>query len=100
MARQILLWMLLILAQSSLAEAQVALPNLRLPSVTGSGSPLSALPLNGGQTLSGLSGDLGLDPRRLADLRRLHILDLIRKNPKEIEADPNGAPIIRGEVVA
>jgi hypothetical protein len=48
--------------------------------------------------LSGLSNDL--DPRRLEDLRRLHILDLIRKNPKEIEADPNGAPILRGEVVA
>jgi subtilisin family serine protease len=91
MARQFLLWMLLILAQSSLAEAQVALPNLRVPNVTRSGSPLSALPLN---------GDLDRDTRRLVDLRRLHILDLIHKNPKEIEADPNGAPIIRGEVVA
>jgi len=106
MARQFLLWVLLILAQSSLAEAQVSLPSLRLPNVTGSGSPiptgspLSALPLNGDRTLSGLSSDLDLDPRRLTDLRRLHILDLIRKNPKEIEADPNGAPIIRGEVVA
>jgi hypothetical protein len=100
MARRFLLWVLLILAQSSLAEAQVSLPSLRLPNVTGSGSPLSALPLNGDRTLSGLSSDLDLDPRRLADLRRLRILDLIRKNPKEIEADPNGAPIIRGEVVA
>ena len=100
MARRFLLWVLLILAQSSLAEAQVSLPSLRLPNVTGSGSPLSALPLNGDRTLSGLSSDLDLDPRRLTDLRRLHILDLIRKNPKEIEADPNGAPIIRGEVVA
>ena len=107
MARQFLLWMLLILAQSPLAEAQVALPNLRVPNVTGSGSPigppgspLSALPLNGDRTLSGLSSDLDQDARRLVDLRRLHILDLIHKNPKEIEADPNGAPIIRGEVVA
>jgi hypothetical protein len=106
MARLFLLWVLLILAQSSLAEAQVSLPSLRLPNVTGSGgpilpgSPLSALPLNGDRALSGLSSDLDLDPRRLTDLRRLHILDLIRKNPKEIEADPNGAPIIRGEVVA
>jgi subtilisin family serine protease len=98
MARQITLWILLILAQSSLAEAQVSLPNLRLPNVTGSGSPLSALPLNGDRAVSGLSSDL--DARRLTDLRRLHILELIRKNPKEIEADPNGAPVIRGEVVA
>ena len=106
MARRFLLWILLILAQSSLAEAQVSLPNARLPNVTGSGglippgSPLAALPLNADRTLSGLSSDLDLDARRLTDLRRLHILDLIRKNPKEIEADPNGAPIIRGEVVA
>jgi subtilisin family serine protease len=87
----------LILAQSPLAEAQVALPNVRLPNLP-SGLPSTGLPLNGDRTLSGLSNDL--DPRRLEDLRRLHILDLIRKNPKEIEADPNGAPILRGEVVA
>ena len=87
----------LILAQSPLAEAQVALPNVRLPNLPG-GLPSTGLPLNGDRTLSGLTNDL--DPRRLEDLRRLHILDLIRKNPKEIEADPNGAPILRGEVVA
>lgn len=87
--------LLLILAQSSLAEAQVALPTVRLPNLTGNGS---GLPLNADRTLSGLSNDL--DPRQLEDLRRLHILDLIRKNPKEVEADPHGAPIVRGEVVA
>jgi subtilisin family serine protease len=86
----------LILAQSPQAAAQVALPNVRLPNLSG-GLPPTGLPLNGGRTLSGLSDDL--DPRKLEDLRRLHILDLIRKNPKEIEADPNGAPILRGEVV-
>jgi hypothetical protein len=88
----------LILAQSPMAEAQVALPNVRLPNVPGSGLPVTGLPLNGDRTLSGLSSDL--DPRRLTDLRRLHLVDLIRKNPKEIETDPNGAPILRGEVVA
>jgi len=88
----------LILAQSPMAEAQVALPNVRLPNVAGSGLPVTGLPLNGDRTLSDLSNDL--DPRRLTDLRRLHLLDLIRKNPKEIETDPNGAPILRGEVVA
>ena len=89
------LGLLLILAQSPLAEAQVALPGVKLPNLTGNGL---GLPLNVDRTLSGLSGDL--DPHRLEDLRRLHILDLIRKNPKEIEADPNGAPILRGELVA
>jgi subtilisin family serine protease len=88
----------LILAQSPMAEAQVALPNVRLPNVTGGVLPGTGLPLNGDRTLSGLSNDL--DPRRLTDLRRLHLVDLIRKNPKEIEADPNGAPILRGEVAA
>ena len=88
----------LILAQSPMAEAQVALPNVRLPNVAGSGLPTTGLPLNGDRTLSGLSNDL--DPRRLTDLRRLHLVDLVRKNPKEIETDPNGAPILRGEVVA
>ena len=90
---QVGLGLLLILAQSPLAEAQVALPGVKLPSLTGNG-----LGLNVDRTLSGLSGDL--DPHRLEDLRRLHVLDLIRKNPKQIEADPNGAPVVRGEVVA
>jgi subtilisin family serine protease len=99
MARKFLTLLLpLILAQSPMAEAQVALPGVRLPNLPGTGLPVTGLPLNGDRTLSGLTNDL--DPRRLEDLRRLHILDLIRKNPKEIEADPNGAPILRGEVVA
>jgi len=98
MARKFLTLLLpLILAQSPLAEAQVALPNVRLPNLAG-GLPATGLPLNADRTLSGLSNDL--DPGRLENLRRLHILDLIRKNPKEIEADPNGAPILRGEIVA
>ena len=99
MARKFLTLLLpLILAQSPMAEAQVALPGVRLPNLSGTGLPVTGLPLNGDRTLAGLTNDL--DPRRLEDLRRLHILDLIRKNPKEIEADPNGAPILRGEVVA
>jgi hypothetical protein len=88
----------LILAQSPMAEAQVALPGVRLPNLSGSGLPVTGLPLDGDRALSGLPNDL--DPRRLSDLRRLRVVDLIRKNPKQIEADPNGAPILRGEVVA
>jgi subtilisin family serine protease len=99
MVRKFLTMLLpLILAQSPIAEAQVALPNVRLPNVSGGALPGTGLPLNGDRTLSGLSNDL--DPRRLTDLRRLHLLDLVRKNPREIETDPNGAPILRGEVVA
>ena len=99
MVRKFLTMLLpLILAQSPMAEAQVALPNVRLPNVSGGVLPGTGLPLNGDRTLSALSNDL--DPRRLTDLRRLHLLDLVRRNPREIETDPNGAPILRGEVVA
>ena len=87
------LGLLLILAQSPWAEAQVALPSVKLPNLNGLGVSQTV-----DRTLSGLSSDL--DPQRLEDLRRLHILDLIRKNPKQIEADPNGAAMVRGEVVA
>jgi len=38
--------------------------------------------------------------RRLEDVRLLHVRDLIRTHRGEVEADPNGAPILRGEVVA
>lgn len=93
MARKFLA-LLLILAQPLVAAAQVALPSLRLPSVPG----VTGLPLSDERTLSGLSGDL--DPRRLESLRLLHIHDLIRTHRREIEADPNGAPILRGEVLA
>lgn len=83
----------LILAQPLVAEAQVVLPGVRLPA-----GGLQNLPLNTQRTLSGLSNDL--DPRRLEDLRLLHVRDLLRTHRREVEADPNGAPILRGEVVA
>ncbi len=94
-ARKCLTWLLpLILAQSPLAEAQVALPGARLPGLPGA---LNGLPVNADRALSGLSSDAS---PRLQDLRRLRIRDLIRSHPKEVEADSEGAPILRGEVAA
>lgn len=93
MTRKGLAWLLpLILAQLPLAEAQVALPGVRLPGA------LNGLPLNADRSLTGLTRDL--EPQRLQDLRQLRIRDLIRSHPRQIEADPNGAPILRGEVAA
>lgn len=40
------------------------------------------------------------DPRRLRDLRKLRISELLRTNRRVLEADPRGAPILRNEVVA
>jgi hypothetical protein len=98
MARIFALLLPVILAQPLVAEAQVALPGVRLPGGGGlQGLPLNA-PLNAGQTLSGVTNDL--DPRRLEGLRMVHVRDLIRTHRREIEADPNCAPILRGEVVA
>jgi len=94
MARKYLALLLLILAQTPFAEAQVALPAVRLPTLPGGG--LNGLPLQ--DRLSDLSSDV--NPRRLQELRRLRVRDLIRSHRREIEADPNGAAILRGEVVA
>jgi len=73
------------------AQAQVQLPGVQLPQV-----PIQ-LPVNPGNTLD-VARDT-LDPRRLQDLRLLRIRELLRTNRRELEADPNGAPAIRGEIV-
>ena len=61
---------------------------MRLP-----GIPAVALPVDVDKTLPAVTG--ALDPGRLQDLRKLRVLDLIRRHPTVIEPDPNGAPIIR-----
>jgi len=88
MARKYLALLLpLILAQTSLAAAQVALPAVRLPTLPATG-------------LNGVPLEMDRLPDRLRELRRLRARDLIRAHRREIEADPNGAPALRGEVVA
>jgi len=87
---RVLLASLLVLAQA--VQAQVALPPVRLP-----GLPTVGLPVDVDRTLPAVTG--ALDPGRLQDLRKLRVLDLIRRHPTVIEPDPNGAPIIRSEVL-
>jgi subtilisin family serine protease len=97
MARIFALLLPIILAQPLLAEAQVALPGVRLPGGGLQGLPQN-LPLDTQRTLSGVTNDL--DSRRLENLRLVQIRDLLRTHRREVEPDPNGAPILRGEVVA
>ena len=73
---------------TQVAQAQIALPPLRLP-VT----PPTSL----GRTLQ-QPGDT-LDSRYLQDVRKLRIRELLRAHRDVLEEDPNGAPIVRGEVL-
>jgi subtilisin family serine protease len=60
--------------------------------------PKIDLPVDVDKTVTGITGEL--DARRLTDLRRLKVRDLLRVHRRELEADPNGAPIVRSEVLA
>jgi len=75
------------------AQAQVRLPNIQVPQLPG-----IQIPLNPGATVNGVVDTL--DPRSLRDLRRLRVRELLRTNRRDLEADPNGAPIVRAEIVA
>lgn len=72
---------------------QVSLPPVQVP-----GLPRIDPPID----LDGTVADptRALDPKRLRDLRLLRVRDLIRNNREVIEADPRGAPMLRGEVLA
>jgi hypothetical protein len=56
---------------------------------------LPVLPLSAVERLTG-----GLANAPLSELRRLTIEMLLRSHPDLIEADENGQPIVRGEVLA
>ena len=72
-------------------EAQIRLP-VQLPSL-----PLPALQQNAGalNTLNAVPGPCGL-----GGVRRQAISRLMRNNRRLIEADPDGEPIVRGEILA
>jgi len=72
----------------STAQAQITVPNVRLPA-------LPQVPLT-----SSVVEDARTDLRRLEDVRRLAVRDLIRRNRPVIQADRNGAAIVRGEILA
>jgi hypothetical protein len=74
------------------AAAQVNLPQLRLPPLPATGL---AAPLERSAT-----GAANLGANALTSLRRTTAQDLIRRNRQLLEADPNGEPILRGELLA
>lgn len=87
MARLVFLW-LIIAARA--AQAQIGLPDVRLPA-------LPQVPLSDNSRL--LSATAQSDLRALRDVRRLRVRDLIRRNRESLEADRNGAAIVRGEIL-
>jgi len=85
----------LCLALSALAAAQIAVPGVRLPPLPNLGLP--NLTANGLPSADTLGGDL--DARTLEQLRVSRIRELLRRHRDVLEADPHGAPIVRGEVL-
>ena len=91
----------LLLLIASVAAAQVGLPSVRLPQVPGvtlPNLPAPAVPLDIDKSAAALAGEV--DVRRLRELRALRIRELLRRHRDVLEADPHGAPIVRGEVLA
>ncbi|MGH8133745.1 MAG: S8 family serine peptidase [Steroidobacteraceae bacterium] len=98
-----------LLAIAPAAGAQIGLPAVNMPPLPGVGLPnfpatavqnLSAkdLPLDVGKSAAEIAR--ATDPRRLRGLRALRIRELLRRHSDVLEADPHGAPIVRGEVLA
>ena len=80
---------LLVLALTHAAAAQIGVPAVRLPPVGVPNLPAATAPLDA--TLSRTD-----DVQALRELRRLHVRELLRHRDV-IEADPHGAPIVRGD---
>jgi subtilisin family serine protease len=72
--------------------ATAATAQVRLPSV-----PLPTQPLQSLQQTIDQAQSRTLD--RLSNLRRLEITRLIRANPKVVDTDPNGEPVVRSEIL-
>jgi hypothetical protein len=75
------------------AAAQVRLPSLPLPA-----QPLQTPPLQTLQQTLDQTEPQSLD--RLTRLRHLEIGRLIRANPRFVDADPNGEPVVRNEILS
>jgi hypothetical protein len=90
----------LLLCTAAQAAAQVGLPAVRLPALPPVIAP--ALPAAGLPPLTGeAAAALGeLSSGSLRELRQQRIRELLRRHRDVLEADPHGAPIVRGELLA
>jgi len=90
----------LLLLSASAAGAQIGLPAVRLPPAPGVTLPNvpAAGVLDIDKSAAALAGEV--DPRRLRELRALRVRELLRRHRDVLEADPHGAPMVRGEVLA
>jgi subtilisin family serine protease len=86
------------LSLSSTSVAQIGLPGGRLPQL-----PAVTVPNLPAALPAVSTGDVEvgeLDPSHLQELRALRIRELLRRHRDVLEADPEGALIVRGEVLA
>src|SRR5262245_40759707 len=74
------------------ARAQVTLPRVPTPNL-----PVD-LPVDFGKTVDGVTS--ALDPKELQNVRLLRVRELLRRHGDVLEADPDGAPMRRAEVIA
>jgi hypothetical protein len=84
------------------AHAQLGLPSVRLPLNLPQNLPQN-LPVVGtvGRTLQGVDSQLDTtSTSTLQDARAVQVRTLIRSNRATLEADPNGAAIVRNELLA
>lgn len=72
-------------------RAQLGVPTLRLP-----GALLNTPAL---RTLDGVQGPPSIEPQLIEQARTARIRELLRRYPRLIETDPDGAPIVRGELL-